>query len=51
MKGDVVGFIVTDYKGCEKYAVKFIQTYCILDDLRIAENIVKVGPGSSYLYC
>lgn len=45
MKGDVVGFIVTDYKGCEKYAVKFIQTYCILDDLRIAKNIVKVGPG------
>lgn len=41
----IVGFTITDFKGHEQDAVRFIQEHTILRSPAIAENIVAVGPG------
>lgn len=41
----IVGFTITDFKGHEADAIKYIQRVCILDSPDVAKNIVAAGPG------
>lgn len=41
----IVGFIITDFRGHQEEAIKFIQKVCILSSPDVAENIVKAGTG------
>ena len=41
----IVGFTITDFRGHEEDAVKFIENVCILEDPSIARNIVNAGVG------
>ena len=41
----IVGFTITDFRGCEKKAVEFIRKMCILESPDVAQNIVDAGPG------
>ena len=41
----IVGFTITDFNGNEDEAIKYIQRVCVLEDPKVAENIVAVGVG------
>lgn len=41
----IVGFTITDFKGNQEAAVKYIEKVCILDSPDIARNIVNAGVG------
>lgn len=41
----IVGFTITDFNGHEDEAIKYIQRVCVLEDPKVAENIVAVGAG------
>lgn len=41
----IVGFTIIDFKGHEDAAIRYIEKVCILEDSKIAENIVKAGVG------
>lgn len=41
----IVGFTITDFNGHENDAIKYIQKVCILEDPKVAENIVNAGTG------
>lgn len=41
----IVGFTITDFKGCEREAIEFIQRVCVLESPDIADNIISVGTG------
>lgn len=41
----IVGFTITDFNGHEDEAIKYIQRVCVLEDPKVAENIVAVGTG------
>lgn len=41
----IVGFVITDFRGHEDAAIKYIQKVCILESSEIAKNIVDSGPG------
>lgn len=41
----IVGFTIDDFRGHEKEAVEYISKVCVLDDPRIAQNIVAAGAG------
>lgn len=41
----IVGFTITDFNGHEDEAIKYIRRVCVLEDPKVAENIVAVGTG------
>lgn len=41
----IVGFTITDFNGYEDEAIKYIQRVCVLEDPRVAKNIVAAGSG------
>lgn len=41
----IVGFTITDFNGYKDEAIKYIQKVCVLEDPKVAENIVAVGTG------
>ena len=41
----IVGFTITDFNGHEDEVIKYIQRVCVLEDPKVAENIVAAGTG------
>lgn len=41
----IVGFTITDFNGYEDEAIKYIKRVCVLEDPRVAKNIVAAGAG------
>ena len=41
----IIGFTITDFNGHEDDAIKYIKKVCVLEDPKVAENIVAAGTG------